>query len=128
MKICKSCFQPVDFCNKKCFPISHPTISVSIDTNTPFSVILGVLQRSGIKIKQASFTVMPTMGGFETPQNQEKEAKVEEIKPNIYPVRGDEDSSDSSEEEESDSDFDDPDDEHKPNFKFSEKKKGKNNS
>jgi hypothetical protein len=125
-KVCVKCFQFLheneEKMHKRCFPISHPPVSINIETNFPVSVVMEVLKRANIKVHNSSSSTMTMMDL--NPQQQfypHHEAKVEEIQPNIYPVRGEGDSSDSSEEEESD--FDDPDDENKPNFKFLEKKK-----
>ena len=72
MKICSKCFQPEH--THRCFPISHPTISINLDTNTPYSIILLILQNSGVKIKQSSYSVMTQIAGF-----IEEESVIEEV-------------------------------------------------
>ena len=72
MKICSKCFQPDH--THRCFPISHPTISINLDTNTPYSIILLILQNSGVKIKQSSYSVMTQIAGF-----IEEESVIEEV-------------------------------------------------
>lgn len=121
-KVCVKCFQFLheneEKMHKHCFPITHPPVSINIETNFPVSIVMEVLKRANIKVHYSSSSTM-TMMDLNSQQQFYQEAKVEEIQPNIYPMRGEGDSSDSSEE----SDFDDSDDENKPNFKFTEKKK-----
>lgn len=88
MKICNKCFQ-TQHDNYKCFPISHPTISINIDTNTPYSIILLVLQNAEIKIKRSSYSVMPQIAGI-----------METVEPSIEVSTSDEDEDEDEEEEE----------------------------
>lgn len=79
MKICHKCFQPEH--THRCFPISHPTISINLDTNTPYSIILLILQNAGVKIKQSSYSVMTQITGFIEEESDIEEVSEEEEEP-----------------------------------------------
>lgn len=65
MKICHKCFQLEH--THKCYLISHPTISIKLDTHVPYSVILAILEDSGVK---------PINISYQPHLNQEPEKKT----------------------------------------------------
>ena len=80
-RICVKCFQFLneneEKMHKTCFPITHPPISINIETNFPVSVVMEVLKRANIKVHTHSSSTMTTMN-FD-PQTFHTEATVEEM-------------------------------------------------
>lgn len=80
-RICVKCFQFLDKneekMHKTCFPISHPCISINIETNFPVSVVMEVLKRANIKVQTHSSSTMTTMN-FNSESFQEQ-AIIEEL-------------------------------------------------
>jgi len=63
MKICRSCYQDKTLCEdgKLCIPVSHPSLSFTVKTNTPYSVVLKVLQDANIKIEDSCHVIFDTV-------------------------------------------------------------------
>ncbi len=80
-RICVKCFQFLneneEKFHKTCFPITHPPISINLETNFPVSVVMEVLKRANIKVHTHSSSTMTTMN-FD-PQAFQEQATVEEV-------------------------------------------------
>lgn len=63
MKICRSCYQDQSLCEngKLCIPVSHPSLSFTVTTKTPYSTILTVLQDANIKIEDSCHVIFDTI-------------------------------------------------------------------
>ena len=97
-RLCTKCHQFLNSPDEKhthCFPVSHPELTFTLSTNTPFSILLEVLRRANIKVKQASQSYPnalyeepeevprpcspPSMESFRRFQKQYLTPKLEEI-------------------------------------------------
>lgn len=80
-RICVKCFQFLDKneekMHKSCFPISHPPVSINIETNFPVSVVMEVLKRANIKVHTSSSSTMTTMN-FNS-ESFKEQAIIEEL-------------------------------------------------